>query len=102
MCLHVLTNATPITNPHFDFTGDFCLATEEKICKIWDVITGKQLFSFTDAQSKITSACYNLTGTKIVIGTENGVARIYDSYEGTLLKELKGENQDEGNIIHSC
>ncbi len=49
MCLHILTNSTTITNPHFDFTGEFCLATEEKVCKVWDVVTGKQLFAFSEA-----------------------------------------------------
>ena len=69
------------------------MTTKGNICCTWDVMTGKKIFTMPDAFYKITSATYNLTGTKIVAASEDGIARVYDAYEGRLLVELKGHKK---------
>lgn len=66
--------------------------SKDRNAKVWDLNTGKLLFTLTRHTADITSVAYSPDGKHIATGSCDNTAKIWDSQTGRLLRTLRGHN----------
>lgn len=66
-------------------TGSF-----DGTCRIWDVESGRGLFTLTGHTAEISNCMYSFAGDQIVTGSMDGTARIWNATTGDCRFELRG------------
>ena len=85
----------------FSPDGDKVLLAHSSNVGIWDINTGKQLFSFVTGDSGSPhSVRYSFDGTKIIT-TKNHIAQIWDSKTGALIQTLTGHSSEVYDAVFS-
>lgn len=75
----------PSPNSRYLATG----GVYDKYIKIWDLILGKEIFSFAAHEDDINSLHYSPNGRYLVSASEDRTIKIWNAYDFTLLKTIK-------------
>lgn len=77
----------PLTNCCFNKNGDrFITGSYDRTCKVWDTMTGEELFSLEGHKNVVYCMAFNNPfGDRIVTGSFDKTAKIWDSKNGKLL-----------------
>jgi WD40 repeat protein/serine/threonine protein kinase len=93
--------------PHVSFAGHkkavTCLAwspdenqmisgSNDGMCRIWDVKTGKTEWMITTHQHAITAVCWSPLGDRLLTAGQDFVLRLWNAKQKKLLKEIDGLN----------
>jgi len=94
---HFTSGDDVVSGLSFSPDGARILATGAKIPNVWDAATGKKLFDLNrpDVRRFAKSARFSPDGSRIVVGTAENRALIYDAADGTLLHVLPGADFEE-------
>jgi WD40 repeat protein/tRNA A-37 threonylcarbamoyl transferase component Bud32 len=58
--------------------------------RVWDAVTGKELFTLPGHQGRLTSAGFSPDGRRIITTSSDRTARLWDAASGQLLARLEG------------
>jgi WD40 repeat protein len=70
--------------------GVEAVATGPKVGQVWDSSTGKRRFMFGEGRSDLRNASFSRDGTRIVTGSGDGLATVWDAATGERLVVIKG------------
>ena len=62
-----------------------------RTCKIWDASTGKCIETLRGHLDEVLDISYNSTGTRLVTGSADGTARVYNTNTGSCISILTGK-----------
>lgn len=91
-----LGHTGPVNYSEFSTSGQYALtASSDNTAKVWDVVTGRLLFSLVGHTDRVNKAIYNSIGDKIVTSSDDGTIKIWDSYLGTLLRTIQAGTKNK-------
>lgn len=76
---------------HNDLDG----TTISGVATLWDIVTGKELRSFSDSSRKITGAAFSPDGRRVVTGSESSYAKLWDARTG---KQILSFENNHGRV----
>jgi len=82
-----------VTSLAFDPQGKtLATASYDSTIKLWDVRSGKQLFSLEAHLGCVYSVAFDPRGTVLASGSGDGTVNLWDPQNGNLIRTLKGSN----------
>jgi dynein assembly factor with WDR repeat domains 1 len=98
----IKTHMMPLTNCTFDKSGSrFATGSYDRIAKIWDTKTGKEIHSLQGHQNVVYCLAFNnpfrfilLTSDKIATGSFDKTAKLWDAELGTCLQTYHGHGAE--------
>ena len=80
----------PISAVAINHTGDLVLSgSTDGTCRLWDVGSGRTVFTLGRSDGgEVTDACFNPTGTQLVVARSGGFAEVFDCLTGVRLALL--------------
>jgi WD domain, G-beta repeat len=81
----------------FDTDGTrLVTGSDDQTAKIWDAMTGAELFILKGHKGRVVAASFNADGTRVVTGSDDQTAKIWDAMTGAELFILKGH---KGRVV---
>ena len=93
---HLPSDGTSVWSAIFSPTGEQILTVGGNEARLWDTDNGSEIASFTP-HSSVASAHFSPDGTRIVTGSWDNTARIWDSLSGRALRKLTGQHTQSVN-----
>ena len=68
-------------------------ASKDHTARLWDVVTGEMLTTFTGHEESVQAAAFSPDGTKVVTASDDKTARLWDVATGKHLMTLTGHDE---------
>lgn len=91
--LDAINSVAIAVNNKFIVTG-----SSDKTAKIWDIATGKLLFTLEGHEWKVTSVAISLDTKFIVTGSTDGTVKLWSAEDGKLIKSFSGIGNHVVNV----
>ena len=62
----------------------------DRTCKIWDILSGHVIHTFTGHSDEILDINFNSAGSKLVSASADKTARVFDVKNGNCINVLQG------------